>query len=163
MSDLQQLLEAQRELQIKSYGKDPAELTTDEKVQFIKDMTLALTDEVHEALQEVGWKPWATSRHINRDAFVGELVDALHFFLNLCLVADVDGFELMEKYMAKRKKNADRQEAGYTGVDGKCPSCHRALDDDAVSCYLAMTDSEVDTYFCRAKAQLKVVTIPHVQ
>jgi dimeric dUTPase (all-alpha-NTP-PPase superfamily) len=134
MSDLHAMMEAQRELQIKSYGKDPAELEGEEKIQFIKDMNLALQDELHEFLDEIGWKPWATSRHVNREAAAGELIDAFHFFMNLCLVIDMDAFELYTKYMAKRAKNAKRQEEGYDGVANKCPQCKRALDDDAVTC-----------------------------
>lgn len=134
MTDLNVLFEAQRSLQKESYGKDPAELRGDEAIQFIKDMHIALTDELHEALAETGWKPWATSRHINHEAFKGELVDAFHFFMNLCMVVDMSPEELAEKYMAKRAKNAQRQRDGYDGVSTKCPGCNRALDDDAVDC-----------------------------
>jgi dimeric dUTPase (all-alpha-NTP-PPase superfamily) len=136
MSDLNDMLEAQRQLQINSYGKDPATLEGEERIQFIKDMHLALDDEQHEYLAETGWKPWASSRHVNRDAAVGEWIDMFHFVMNLALVLDLDAFEIYEKYMAKRAKNAKRQEQGYDGVAGKCPSCLRALDDDATKCQI---------------------------
>lgn len=135
MSDrLEDIFNRQRELQVKSYGHDPVLMTQKRKIQFIKDMSLALEDEVHEALGEVGWKPWATSDHIDRDAYVGELVDALHFFVNLCLVVDVTPAELHMRYFKKAKRNAERQEEGYDGITGKCPVCHRALDDPGVTC-----------------------------
>lgn len=131
MSDLNDLLEAQAALQLKMPGGvDPREMPTEEKALFIKDMTLALTDELHELLQEVGWKPWATSRHVNVDSARGELIDALHFLLNLALALDMDGFMLMEMYHAKHKKNQQRQEEGYDGVASKCGYCRRALDDE---------------------------------
>lgn len=124
----------QRELQIKAYGKDPATLQGEERIQFFKEMKLALQDELHEALNEMGWKPWAKSKHFNEEAVQGEIVDAWHFFMNLCLVANMSPELLWAKYMAKRQKNIERQLAGYTGVDEKCPVCKRALDDDAVEC-----------------------------
>lgn len=151
MSDLNQLFEAQRQLQINSYGKDPADLEGVERIQFYKDMHIALMDELHEALGEVGWKPWATSRHVNEEALQGELIDAFHFFMNLCMTAHLDPFELVQKYMAKRDKNAKRQEEGYDGVSTKCPVCKRALDDDAVLCGLEGSRSGVETIWCDEK------------
>lgn len=120
---------AQRALQIESYGSDPGALPKDEAIEFIRWNILALEDELHEALGEVGWKPWATSSHINIRPYKGELVDAFHFFMNLCLVVGMTGDELLELYLEKRAINARRQEQGYDGVSEKCPKCHRALDD----------------------------------
>lgn len=132
---LKQMFNAQRALQIKAYGKDPSDITNpQERIQFIKDMHIAITDELHEALDETGWKPWATSNHVNEEAFKGELVDAWHFFMNLCMIVNMGPEELQERYMKKRQKNFDRQEAGYDGVSTKCPGCGRALDDEAVYC-----------------------------
>lgn len=139
MSDnLQDMLRAQLKLQVESFNNDPSNLTAEGQVEWVRWNTLALTDELHEALAETGWKPWATSRHINRDAFVGELVDAFHFFMNLMLVVDCDAEELAEGYFKKHKLNADRQAAGYDGIKGKCGICKRALDDPAVSCNESM-------------------------
>lgn len=131
---LKQIFERQRYMQEDVYGYDFAGMTDEDRVAFIKDMVLAATDELHEALNEVGWKPWATSQHVNRDAFKGELVDTLHFFVNLCLAGSIDPQELFEGYMAKSQKNVRRQQAGYDGVSGKCPMCRRAYDDEAVQC-----------------------------
>lgn len=127
------MYEAQRALQIEAYGADPTTLTGDEAVQFIKDMNLALQDELHELLGEVGWKPWATSRHINHDMAKAELVDAWHFFMNLMLILGMTPDELFDRYMEKRKRNSERQEEGYDGVGGKCALCRRAIDDVAKS------------------------------
>jgi dimeric dUTPase (all-alpha-NTP-PPase superfamily) len=127
-------LKAQLELQIKSFGSDPTKLSDTEKLEWIRWNVLALADELHEALAETGWKPWAKSKHINRDAYVSELVDAFHFLMNLMLVVDCSADEFLKKYFEKRGINADRQADGYDGVRGKCASCKRALDDPAVEC-----------------------------
>lgn len=124
----------QHALQMKSYGTDPGQLEGEDRRRFIVDMYTALVDELHEALNETGWKPWATSRHFNRDAYVDELVDALHFLVNLFLVADVEPEEVAERYVRKNQRNAERQKAGYDGVTGKCAVCGRALDDTNVNC-----------------------------
>lgn len=127
-------LKAQLELQKKSFGSDPTKLEGDERADWIRWNVLALQDELHEALQETGWKPWATSRHVNRAAYISELVDAFHFFMNLMLVVDCSADEFLDKYAEKRQINVQRQAEGYDGVTGKCRMCNRALDDPAVTC-----------------------------
>lgn len=120
------------DLQIKSYGQDPSKLEGEERMDFIRWNILAATDELHEALNETGWKPWVTSNHLNREEFIGEMVDVLHFIANLLVTAGCTGEELGRRYAEKQYRNAKRQEEGYTGTD-KCPTCRRAFDDlDAV-------------------------------
>jgi hypothetical protein len=107
----------------------------EERIQYIKDMVLALENELQaEFLGEIGWKPWATSRHINTDAAKSELVDAFQFFMNLCFVVGMTAEELMTLHAAKIKKDFARIEEGYDGVSTKCPVCKRAMDDEFVSC-----------------------------
>lgn len=149
------MFEAQRLLQIEAYGKDPGEITDPiERIRFIKDMHIALTDELHEALGEIGWKPWATSQHVNEEAFKGELIDAWHFFMNLCMVVGMGPDELQDRYMAKRQKNIQRQIDGYDGVSTKCPGCGRALDDDAVMC--AASPNKPDVVWCAVQMKFEV-------
>lgn len=144
MSDLKQLLDKQRELQIKHYGADPADLEGEERIQFLKDMAMALNKEIEgELLDEVGWKPWASSKHVNEEAAQGEAIDGLHFLLNIFLALRMDEFMIMDKYMNKNKKNAQRQIDGYDGIAGKCPGCGRAMDDDAVQCREMMVPIQI--------------------
>jgi len=131
---LKMIFEKQLELQTRSYGVDPSTLEGEDRRRYIVDMTTALTDELHEALAETGWKPWATSRHFNRDAYLNELIDALHFLVNLMLVAGANPTEIAGRYLEKNALNAARQQAGYDGVTGKCNNCGRALDDPDVTC-----------------------------
>lgn len=127
-------LEAQRQLQIKSYGADPGSLSKEEKIEFVRWNILALEDELHEALAEISWKPWQSATYFKRDAFVSELVDCYHFLMNLMIVADCDADEFLAKYREKRGINAQRQVDGYDGVSTKCRNCNRATDDPAVQC-----------------------------
>jgi hypothetical protein len=156
MSDMSDMLQLQNELQIEAYGGEaPNDLDPDSKLEFIRWNVLALEDELHEALQECGWKPWAKTNHLNTDAFQSELVDAFHFFMNLMLVTGMTAEDLITGYRAKRQKNIIRQQDGYDGVSTKCVSCWRALDDDAVMCYELAASTEVEgerpviEWYCR--------------
>ncbi|UYL86817.1 MazG-like nucleotide pyrophosphohydrolase [Microbacterium phage Rona] len=145
---LQELLDAQSALQDKMPTPHPTDLFVEvlnrprhcpEAVRFLEWNVTALTDELHELLGETGWKPWATSKHVNLDAARGEAIDALHFLLNIFLALGMSSREVMMAYRNKHAKNAKRQEDGYDGVSTKCPGCHRALDDDAVTCHVDPT------------------------
>lgn len=138
MSALTDMIRMQLELQQESYGIDPTKLEGQERIDFIHWNITALTDELHEVLGEVGWKPWATSRHVNEWEAQGELIDAWHFFMNLLLAtaprdATVDDIvqTFITRYLAKRATNAKRQAEGYDGVTGKCPNCKRDLAESA--------------------------------
>lgn len=131
---LQMIWHRQHDLQTTSFGVDPRQLEGEALMEYIRGMVLALEDELHEALAETGWKPWADTTHLHADRFAGELVDALHFLVNLALVTGWTPEQFIDAYWAKAEVNARRQLAGYNGVDGKCPVCGRALDDPAVTC-----------------------------
>lgn len=145
--NLARLLEMQERLQREAYKTDLRALQPEERVDFIKDMVLAATDELHEALAETSWKPWAsTYGDVQSEAFFNELVDLLHFVMNLMLVArqDLEPREvaelLVQRYEVKNAKNLRRQVEGYDGKTNKCPACKRALDDEAVRCRRVTVD-----------------------
>lgn len=124
-----------KKLQIEAYGQDPTLLTGEDRVEYIKWNVLAAIDELMEMLGEVGWKNWATSRHVNEDAAGGEMIDLLHFASNLLLALHWDDEKLNTAYLAKMSKNRTRMASGtYDGVSGKCPICRRALDDENTKC-----------------------------
>lgn len=137
---LELMLEMQRELQKKHMKDgDPALLEGDQMADFMRWNAFALIDEISEAMQEVGWKPWATSRHINKEAFLKEMVDAFHFFMNL-LICGTQGLPssiiadtFTRLYLEKNAENARRQVEGYDGVEEKCPHCRRDLQSVGIS------------------------------
>lgn len=129
------MLTRQEEFQARLLNGDlPSELQGTERMAYIREQALALLDEVHEALAETGWKSWATSNHVNREAYLGELADVYIFLMNLMLVGDIRAHELARVVMEKQAKNHKRQDNGYDGVTTKCVVCKRALDDTAVTC-----------------------------
>ena len=127
-----------RVLQRQSFGRDPALLEGADVAEYIRWNTLAANDELMEALHEVDWKPWTVTEDgiRNRDAFVGELVDVLHFVANMLVAAKCTDAELSALYAAKQQKNRERMASKtYDGIKEKCDRCRRALDDPATKCY----------------------------
>ena len=133
---LQRMFDHQNNMQVHTYGDgtELADYDLERKIEFLKNNHLAVLDELHESLAEVGWKPWASSQHINEDAILAELVDAWHFIMNILLTIEKTPEDFTAAYFRKAAKNVKRQEEGYDGVSTKCPKCNRALDDDAVAC-----------------------------
>jgi len=151
-TDISQMIERQLavQLKMKPVGRDPRDLEGDELMEFIRWNILAMEDELHEALKECGWKPWATSRHLNRDLFLKEMVDAWHFFMNMLLAispgrlpADI-AEEFAEEYFKKAQINEDRQATGYDGLVNKCRNCGKDLDALGVRLYSGLWEA----YFC---------------
>ena len=116
---LQEMIDLQAKLQSETYGKDISKLDTREKIEAYRINMMALQDELHEALNEMSWKPWAKAEYFNDDRVQQELVDAWHFFMNLMIISFMDEEKLHLRYLAKRKVNIKRQEDGYDGVSTK--------------------------------------------
>ena len=129
MDILQTMLDLQREFQEKLNGYSVAEQTDEQRITNFKISMFALIGELYEAVNELGWKEWATSRHINRNACVKELIDGWHFFMNLLLHMGVDSDELLHKYTDKLVVNLERQRQGYDGSVDKCAMCGREMNE----------------------------------
>mgnify|MGYP006053891801 CR=1 FL=1 len=148
---LDTMLQMQLGLQKMHMGGDPRDLEGDQLADFLRWNAFALTDEIHEAMAEVGWKPWATSRHVNRGAFMKEMVDAWHFFMNMLLAANPGRSpedimtEFFERYSEKNAVNAQRQVEGYDGVSTKCSHCHREIS-EVKSGLFATEDEDLNKY-----------------
>lgn len=127
--DIEKMFQRQAELQEHSFHVRPWALEGDDRRHYVTAMTLALQDELSEALREIAWKPWAKDDYVNKREFLGELVDAFHFLMNLALIVDPTGDAFVEAYFKKAEVNAARQAKGYSAVEGKCEQCGRALDE----------------------------------
>lgn len=130
------IIRLQKEFQedILGHGDLSRMLLTDRAADYFRTQSLALIFEIGEAGNEIGWKPWATSRHIHHKRYRKELIDAFHFLINLMLLDGMTAEDIYEGYLEKQSINRLRQAAGYDGITGKCSSCGRAFDDDGVKC-----------------------------
>lgn len=133
------LVTRQYELQ-KALKALPDSSSPSDRIQGLRIMVLACIAELYEALDETGWKPWATSNHIHEDAAFSELGDALQFLLNAMMIVKPQlppedlAEAIFEKHSAKVEVNRARMAAEYDGLKGKCGSCRRALDDPTTEC-----------------------------
>jgi NTP pyrophosphatase (non-canonical NTP hydrolase) len=71
--------------------------------------------ELSEAMAHLdGSKSWKLSpRAVNREAFREEVADVVHFFLELCILAGIDGESLFIEYFGKSRENFNRVENNY--------------------------------------------------
>lgn len=79
----------------------------------IRVFCLAAMVELSEMLQETPWKPWKKNQEFNKVLAKEELIDVMHFIVNLalCLGMTYDEFDFM--FMEKNKVNFRRREYGY--------------------------------------------------
>ena len=80
-----------------------------------KEWVLAIVAELGEILEWTNWKPWKTRAEDlpNIEELRIELIDVLHFILNLFIVWGVTPDLLMELFERKHRDNVLRQTKGY--------------------------------------------------
>lgn len=131
---LELLFEAQKELQEKYLGYDFNKMRESLKSmkEFIDINYQADMDEWREFYNAMGgkdgsafWKKWKSKHNkVLEKSFDNlsidekkeiwfELVDRLHFFINLCLLVDLKPDMLFNMYLSKRNENINRQNNGY--------------------------------------------------
>lgn len=105
------LLSRQRAMQEAVYGVKPHELGGADLAEYIRLNVLAATDELHEVLDETGWKPWKRGElgEVNRQRYADEIVDVLAFVANLAVAVGIDGHELTWRLVGKWHENERRQ------------------------------------------------------
>ena len=121
MDRLEEMLKMQEALQTRyNGGERPGDMVGAARMNYVRTMMLATTDELHEALRETSWKPWSyrSVRDIKRQDYLEEMVDAWHFFMNLLLVADITADEFFNEYLRKNGINHDRESDGYVSPTG---------------------------------------------
>ena len=123
--DMQFLFEKQKELNeriipdLEQQLQDP-----DLRRKWFLNFTLALQQEVCEAIDSTQWKWWKKGEDDWQNIKI-EMVDMLHFWISMCQVAGMDHEEVKELYLKKNQLNHDRQNQGYKEgtyqkiVDGK--------------------------------------------
>jgi len=71
---------------------------------------------IHEAaeLQDLtSWKWWKTFRGFDKEKAKEELIDILHFLVQICIEMDLTPSDLLELYRAKNYVNRERIQKGY--------------------------------------------------
>ncbi len=132
---LSDILNAQKEMQETTYGYDFKGMTLADLREFFHMNNHAIVDEIHELMDACGgvhdgigsafWKKWKKdyvktndmkfsdlSERDQKEAKM-EIVDILHFFMNMAAAVGMDGKEMYNYYMAKNAENKARQARGY--------------------------------------------------
>lgn len=91
--------------------------SSEDMINCYRTTSLALIDEVMEALNNTPWKPWSKRTSWDWEELQGELVDVFAFLVQLCILAGVGPEDLERGYFEKSRINEDRQESGTYGVD----------------------------------------------
>lgn len=108
---LEAIFECQKSLQT-SFGF--SDIRSINQVKSIKDTILSLTSELHEILNLFPWREWRNNGEHQVDQFhlKEEVADALHFFINLCLICEITPQDLFDSYMDKNLENLNRIKNG---------------------------------------------------
>lgn len=123
---LEMIFEGQRHLMTKYHSREKANgspvITSDmegnlddRQVQArIHELYGYLVRELSEALQELKNKPWKqTEMPTDKGAFVEEIGDSLHFFVELCITAGITAEDLHRAYFRMHQKNNNRLSSTY--------------------------------------------------
>lgn len=112
-----ELLTAQGELQ-HLLGHDLATLSPRDRATYIKEHVFAASHELHELIDTVPWKSWATYPPDTlplRAEYVKEWTDVFTFLLNLALAMGMTDLEIGEAFLAKNRVNRERAASRYDG------------------------------------------------
>lgn len=80
----------------------------------LREFASYTVEELYEAINHLKNKPWKkTYVETDRGAFIEEIADAFHFFLEFLIFAGITPEVLFRAYFAKTLTNIERQRTGY--------------------------------------------------
>lgn len=93
----------------------PVDLTSKAGQKFLKTISYECADELHESRQHLKNKDHRAThiKDIDREAYVEELVDALHFFFEIVIASGISVDELYDAYIKKGETNVQRINGDY--------------------------------------------------
>lgn len=118
---LEVMVKKQAEFQTRLYGAEFLDWDAKQRVEYIKEHSIHLTQELHEMLYELPFfKPWKDYTGMDEEAIcLGfakarlEFVDMWHFMMNIMIQLGFTVEELSYMYHQKHKENNQRQDEGY--------------------------------------------------
>lgn len=113
---LQELLNRQVALQ-KRIGCELQQLSQEEREKWTKENMIAIVAELVELLEWMNWKHWKKTKVVvtpeRLKEIQMEIIDIFHFWMNLCIIWEMDAEKIKELYFEKNEINYKRQDAGY--------------------------------------------------
>lgn len=98
-------------------GVDTANLSDEEKTQWILNYSRAMTQELAELTDSVPWKWWAKYQEFDKQNAMVEIVDLFHFLVSAAQVMGMSAEDVYQVYLQKNKVNHERQDSGYSKKD----------------------------------------------
>jgi dimeric dUTPase (all-alpha-NTP-PPase superfamily) len=82
--------------------------------QRLKDFAWRVTEEIGEAMNCLKNKPWKQSNmETDEMHYKEEIIDAAHFFIELCILSGIEADDLFRIYLEKNEVNKFRQRSNY--------------------------------------------------
>ena len=101
----------------KRIGVDTANMTTEQRQQWVLNYCRAMTQEVAELTDSVPWKWWAKYQKFDKQNARVEVIDLLHFLISIAQVLEMTPADFYEAYAKKHQVNLARQDGGYQTKD----------------------------------------------
>ena len=79
---------------------------------WIQNYARAMEQETAELIDSVPWKWWSKDKDVDLQNLRVEIVDALHFWHSLAMVAGINSEDVFKIYSLKNKVNHQRQDSG---------------------------------------------------
>lgn len=80
----------------------------------LKDFFWRITEEIGEAANTLKLKPWKSTPHTTDEThYREEIIDALHFFVEMLILSGFDAKTATKMYLQKNKVNQFRQASNY--------------------------------------------------
>jgi dimeric dUTPase (all-alpha-NTP-PPase superfamily) len=118
-NQLKKIFEKQRKLQIE-LGIYKRIQNPKLKQQYINQMILAIHEEATEIMRETPYKNpsfvpfgWKKTQIGDNNLCKDEIVDLMHFLVNISIAVGMNYNEFFERYINKNKKNLKRKQNGY--------------------------------------------------
>jgi len=87
------------------------------RLELVDYVLVAMSQEIAELRDYLPWKTWKDNSRYDYKAVEKEikyeLIDILHFWLDLCLLLGVTGPDIVKYYFSKCWQNHQRQKKGY--------------------------------------------------
>lgn len=109
--EFMKLLQSER-----SFPEFPVDITSKQGQRTVEEASFQMMKEVFEAIQHLKNAKNHRATEVtsfDRTAFIEELVDSLHFFIEMCILAGVSQDELHRAYIDKGNVNTSRIREGY--------------------------------------------------
>ena len=113
---LNEIFQMQQALNLK-IGVDTANMTEEQRIQWVLNYCRAMTQEIAELTDSVPWKWWAKYQKFDKQNARVEVIDLLHFLISIAQVLEMTPEDFSEAYAKKHKVNLARQDSGYLTKD----------------------------------------------